>query len=180
MTPTKPPTNQREKDFAAAAAVLSAVGVRSDGFEIKMAGEFFLTVGEAMNRNEAELAQVQLDYQAIQHSLEGLNAKSERGRKIRDSLLRKLKDELMTPEELSSRKIRPGRTDEPIPMPAEKRTGRPVEKTFVWTILIIGSPRKWTWEECAAAVFISGADRRSYKAIRKSFREAAGRIEAER
>ena len=39
---------------------------------------------------------------------------------------------------------------------------------------------KWDWQECAAIVFLVGADKRSYAAIRKSFRDRARMMKAGR
>ena len=49
-------------------------------------------------------------------------------------------------------------------------SGRPHD-VGIDTALQFAHSRGWDWEVCAAAVFLHGADKRSYAAIKKSFRD---------
>ena len=171
-----PKVERPQKDLEAALKVLARVGTNAERPEIKMVGEFFVNVESSVAATAAEYARVEADYQAILRSLEGVRLQSPRGRRIRDSLLGTLKAERLTPEEEAAGRIREGRAEGPIPMPAKKRRGRPIEATFNHAIWVLGPPLKWSWQEIAAALYVSGVDRRDYSAIKKSFRDAARRL----
>jgi hypothetical protein len=166
-----PKVERPKKDMAAALAVLTAVGVDADSLRIKIAGEFFQNVEANVKGIEFENEKVQRDYQKIWQSLESLKLESDRGQQLRDSLLGTLKEERFTDDEIRAGKLREGRRQAPIPLPAEKKAGRRVDMTFAHTIQDFARLFGWTWKECAAAVYVAGADLRDYTAIKKSFRD---------
>ena len=166
-----PKVERPKKDMAAALAVLTAVGVDSDSFRLKLVCEFFQNVEANVKGIEFEREKVQRDYQKIWQSLESLKLESDRGQQLRDSLLSTLKDERFTDDEIRAGRLREGRSQEPIPLPSEKKAGRRVDMTFAHTIQDFARLYGWTWKECAAAVYVSGADLRDYPAVKKSFRD---------
>ena len=166
-----PKVERPKRDMATALAVLAAVGVASDSVKLKLVCEFFQNVEANVKGIEFEHEKVQRDYQKIWQSLECLKLESDRGQQLRDSLLGTLKDERFSDDEIRAGRLREGRSQEPIPLPSEKSAGRPVDVSVARTIQTFKSLYDWTWKECAAAVFVSGADKRNYAAIKKTFRE---------
>jgi hypothetical protein len=153
-------------DKAAALAVLAVWGVRPSSPKIARLGAFFQGIPAKVAEEKAAEERVQADYRAIWRALERVELKTESGTGIRDCFLRDLKGETLTVAE-----VRDGKTRAPILKPSEKSKGRPVDVAIGRTSKEFYDLYAWSWKECAAALFLSGADKRNYEAIKKSFRD---------
>jgi hypothetical protein len=166
-----PKVERPKQDMADALTVLTAVGVDSDSPRLKLVCEFFQNVEANVKGIEVEREKVQRDYQKIWQFLESLKLESARGQQLGDFLLRALEDERISADEIRAGKLREGRIREPIPHPVAKRAGRRIDEAVARTLQQLAGLFCWSWKECAAAVYVSGADKRSYAAVKKSFRD---------
>jgi hypothetical protein len=63
----------------------------------------------------------------------------------------------------------------PFGRPSGKSKGRPVSEKIKRTLRAFGIEHGWSWQVCAAALFVSGESGDSYAAIKKSLREWVAR-----
>jgi hypothetical protein len=145
-------------------------GHRGDPELVQLAA-FFQMIEPAEAKRKAAKAQEQREYQTLDRVLASLPLKTEAAQGLRDCFLHDLRGE--TPLTLSQHRmgLRPVR----YLNPKESKPGRPNDPAIGRTIRDFADVYGWSWEVCAAAVFVSGADKRSYAAIKKSFRDVARR-----
>jgi hypothetical protein len=171
----RPPVGVRSRDDKAAAlVVLSSVGVDPAGIgsrDLAQLSAFFREIASFEQDRKAQESQEQRDYQVLARAISKARLLTERGQQLRDCFLRDLQGNTLTISEALR-----GETRSPILKPLEKgKAGRPNDLAIERTIRDFADTKGWTWEVCAAAVFVTGADKRSYTAIKKSFRDVANR-----
>jgi hypothetical protein len=192
VTPKRGSSPSKAKDDRSAAlAVLASVGVTVNDPEVTQLASLLACAQAAADEDaKGEIAKVR-DRAKMVKALAGVKLVTESGRQLREALLRDLRGEVWP----TIAQMKRGWKPPPIltTTAAKRRKGRPVDVAVERTIRDFEAVLGWNWEVCAAAAFLAfgeerirraiedkaeasklpppAFDRRSYEAIKKSFRD---------
>jgi hypothetical protein len=170
----RPPKGGIEKDDRSKAlAVLALEGVTEKlrWTEVKQAGLLFKGAQDATEERAAIDAANLHDLTALRKAISSVKLRTESGKRLQACLLRDFDQGTVTIEQ-----VRRGVKAVPLlPKNSPPRKGRPIDVGIDRVIRDFKAVHGWSWQVCAAAVFLSGVSTYDYHAIKKSFRDWAQR-----